>query len=872
MLVRVIIFLIILLPNLACAAPKLAKHQLQRGAVARSPLMVDLDFVESNPYSPDQPFLNAYKSADWCCTARTRTSSCVDSAAVGTVPVDSNSYPTKLSPTGQVFNSTRFSVFGSVAAKAGTYHIYYDGTPGAGGQLELCGNSSSSPRVSGFSDDGLGTITFTLNNSDTSAIYTYYYTTSTGGNLAAPLSNFRMCYAGNVPDTTTACKNGTEYFDPTFMANVTKFAGVRPVGWGQSLDNSTSLMDYPANVMPVGNLTWAANPFQLPLPLMEVPIEVQAQLCQEGGFTYCLFSMPQLMTDAYITHWATVAHSIITNPNTKVLLEACDEAWNTGGQFCLAPFAVAAPMTTFFPGCGNNNNCASTWHSYQTARLYAIWHSVWGADSSRVVASFGTQIGNFSNTPFGLSMTAERFGASSPTTVTFTGTTPILVNWTGSNMTAGQAVSFSTTGALPTGLIPIGAVDNFTASSVSFTNGSATINFTSNGLLLNQPVYFYNSASDGSGSLPTNFTPNQIYYVVTTGTNSIQVSATVGGTAIVAGSGSTGQPAGLAGPQDYYVTNDGSLGANSFHISDTLAHALAGTGQINTSGSASGTTTSYKLLWPNRIGDNVDAINAAPYFADNDQLHVDAWSADAAGMTKAFAELTTGGQIPNCVGENTTAGPNTAYTLTSDATWGGGTIPATPVNGQMVQMLMNVTSGNNPTLRVDGGNIYPILFANGSAILAGNLGAGGCLVAAFTNVTASGSVTAGWRAATIESATGGVIATVGTYWASNYAVANDWRIKLFAYEGGEALTDFAQSDVDIETMYTAMIQDSRITGVYNQFYNLMRSTAPNAAPLTAYVLTRPWIAPGVSQYNHWGHLQSPTDTTNLKYQAIKNFR
>ncbi len=872
---RIAIFIVLVLSMAALGASgKIAKFKVHAQA-PRSPLMVDLDFVSSNGYSVDQPFLNYYKSANPMGTTGlfTRTSSCnYAQVADSSPPFDANGYPTKLSPTGAVTTTVKTTVFqGSAFPKLGTYHVYYDGTPGAGGQLEVCGST-----VSGFVDDGLGTITFTLGSA--AAVDTYYYSTSLGGNLSAPLSNFRMCYAGNTPDTTTACKNNTEYFDPTFLANVTKFSGVRPVGWGQSLNNASSTaMDYPGDFIPVTAFTWSANPYA-GQPWGEVPPEVQSQLCQEGGFTYCLFTMPAEMTDAYITHWATVAHSIITNSGTTVLLEHCDEVWDPG--FCSQIKNVAAPMTTFFPSCPNTNNCASTWHGYQTARLGIIWHSVWGADSSRVIAGFGSQIGNFSDTKFGLSMTAERYGGSSPTTATFTGTTPILVNLTGSNMAAGQAISFTTTGSLPTGLMITTIADTLSGSAVSFNNGSPTINWLSNGLLLNQPVYFYNTAADGSGSLPTNFTTNQIYYVVTTGTNTIQASATVGGSAIVAGSAEVGAHAGLPGPQNYYVTNDGSLGANSFHISDTLAHALAGTGQINTSGSASGTTTAYKLLWPLRVGDNIDAIDTAPYFADNAELWVDAWSADAAGMTKAFAELTAGSQKPQCTGENTTGGTSTAYTLTSDATWGGGAIPATPVNGQMIQMKMGVDNGASPyTLRVDGGNIYTLTDQKGVALSTLNPDTGGpklpagiCVVFVFTNATASGAVTATWRFTATEPATGGVIATVGTFWASDYRVANDWRLKLFAYEGGEALTDFLNGDADIETMYTAMIQDSRITGVYNQIYNLLRSTAPNAKPLTAYVMTRPWIAPGVALYNHWGHLQYNTDTTPLKFQAIENFR
>lgn len=52
-------------------------------------------------------------------------------------------------------------------------------------------------------------------------------------------------------------------------------------------------------------------------------------------------------------------------------------------------------------------------------------------------------------------------------------------------------------------------------------------------------------------------------------------------------------PTGILNSTIYYVANDGNLATNTFSVSDTLAHANAGTNQINTSGSQSGTHTAY---------------------------------------------------------------------------------------------------------------------------------------------------------------------------------------------------------------------------------------------------------------------------------------
>lgn len=71
----------------------------------------------------------------------------------------------------------------------------------------------------------------------------------------------------------------------------------------------------------------------------------------------------------------------------------------------------------------------------------------------------------------------------------------------------------------------------------TFTNGSAVINQTAHGYVANQPVFFTTT-----GTLPTNFSPQTVYYVIATGltANAFEVSATVGGSAISAGSAGSG--------------------------------------------------------------------------------------------------------------------------------------------------------------------------------------------------------------------------------------------------------------------------------------------------------------------------------------------
>jgi hypothetical protein len=54
-------------------------------------------------------------------------------------------------------------------------------------------------------------------------------------------------------------------------------------------------------------------------------------------------------------------------------------------------------------------------------------------------------------------------------------------------------------------------------------------------------------------------------------------------------------PTGLTAGTTYYVANDANLMANTFAVSNTQAHALAGTNQIATSGSQSGVQTGWNV-------------------------------------------------------------------------------------------------------------------------------------------------------------------------------------------------------------------------------------------------------------------------------------
>ena len=92
----------------------------------------------------------------------------------------------------------------------------------------------------------------------------------------------------------------------------------------------------------------------------------------------------------------------------------------------------------------------------------------------------------------------------------------------------------------------VGELKNITVlstnSTVTFTNASANISWAANTPVVGQTVYF-----TSTGGLPTNFAINTDYYVVSVAAPLITVSATYGGTAIVAGSAGTGTQTGWNG-------------------------------------------------------------------------------------------------------------------------------------------------------------------------------------------------------------------------------------------------------------------------------------------------------------------------------------
>lgn len=276
---------------------------------------------------------------------------------------------------------------------------------------------------------------------------------------------------------------------------------------------------------------------------------------------------------------------------------------------------------------------------------------------------------------------------------TITTANPAVVSMT-NTFAAGQPVQFSSTGFLPYPIVPGtvyyviatglsgssfeistsvgGAAVNTTrlATTASSGTGSA-IAFTNagtNGVVAGQIVSFVTNG----GSLPTNISASTPYYVAASPapTSTVfYVSATNGGTNVAysaAGSNvfieqvgtnntpstmayngtySTTNPSiyhycstvgalptGITEGTTYYVTNNGALTANAFNVSDTAAHALAGTNTVNTSGSVTGSPI-YSVYTGNDSNTGLAATRAAAFLTIQQAVTVMIGTLDFGGNT-----------------------------------------------------------------------------------------------------------------------------------------------------------------------------------------------------------------------------------------------
>jgi hypothetical protein len=269
-------------------------------------------------------------------------------------------------------------------------------------------------------------------------------------------------------------------------------------------------------------------------------------------------------------NWTTkIAVANYINPAREYELQELKDAYNyvlTNAGDAAAQAAIADDYVDTLGGEAYRFNIAAC-----TAR-YALWYAWaqgnWGGNINLGMFAYeGGYSPDFNFTDWTSTVTGATQATSCVLTLA-TSSTPTGGGKSGNAAVVGAAIDLTSVGGM-TAL-------NCATFTPTFTNGSANISG-ANSLILNQAVVF----TSGSNSLPTNITYGIPYYVVSAG-NPFQVSATRGGTAIVAsgaGSGITARPA-------WFIT---AVSGNSV----TIDVNSTGFGAYTSGGTATYTATGY---------------------------------------------------------------------------------------------------------------------------------------------------------------------------------------------------------------------------------------------------------------------------------------
>jgi hypothetical protein len=361
---------------------------------ANSPVGINL--MNVNYYSPEQPFLNVFRTSAVSRTnilnggggffTHSTTTYTWDTGEEAFLQLDANGYPTTLTASSsdphspQKFNSVGVLVLRELpqanAGKglpypAGQYVVDYDGE----GTLAFDFDATLVSAAPGH---------YVINVAKpTNAGFAVYITSTDPNHTGNYLRNMRivkaeyesLLLAGNV-------------FSPKFLSLMQNFRILRTIQW-LNIDNTAG-----------GSLT---NWSQRPLPTdggwggpTGVPLEVVLQLCNAVGAD-CWLNVPHMASDDYITQMATLAHANL-GTSQKVYIEYSNEVWN----YDYPQWGYAqAQGKALWPNAGSGFN--GNWYGMRVAQTCDIWKSVWGADASRVVCVMGAQAANSATATLSLS-------------------------------------------------------------------------------------------------------------------------------------------------------------------------------------------------------------------------------------------------------------------------------------------------------------------------------------------------------------------------------------------------------------------------------------------------------------------------------------
>jgi hypothetical protein len=338
-------------------------------AGAATPLGINLNGVSY--YSPEQPFLNIFKTAGpWI----THSSTQWDTGEEEYIQLDASGYPTTLMASAadpnspQLFNTVGVLIQRAFPATsngyypAGQYVVLYDGEGTLSFQFDASVVSSSPGRyVLNVTAPSPAGIDVRITATDPSATGDY-------------LRNIRVVKAENE----LALAAG-DVFNPALVGLLQNFRVVRFMDWLRINGNPLSAWaDRPLTT----DAVWSSNE--------GVPAEVIVQLAN-ALIADAWINIPHMADDDYIAQIAAFMHQQLL-PTLKVYVELSNEVWN--GRFPQYQYAVVQGRALWPSQTGSDFTFSRNWYGMRSAQTCDIWKSVWGADAGRVVCVLAAQAAN----------------------------------------------------------------------------------------------------------------------------------------------------------------------------------------------------------------------------------------------------------------------------------------------------------------------------------------------------------------------------------------------------------------------------------------------------------------------------------------------
>jgi hypothetical protein len=348
-------------------------------ANARSPLGLNLGSV--NYYTPEQPFLNVFKTAGidasnaaggWI----THTAGTWDTLEEAYLQLDSDGFPTTLSGSPRnpnkpqiftqvctvlLFNLPRSNGGTGLPYRAGNYAVLYDGQ----GTLSYGFDAVLSRSTPGRDVVNVATPTY-------GGGFLLCITATDPKHRGDYLRNIRVVYSAE-----EGLQQAGQTFAPAFLQMLQNFRVLRFMDWGRTNDSTVSSWSRRSRVSDAGYGTAAGVPWEIDLalanelsadPWLDIPVEAD---------------------DDYITQLAILTRGALSRASS-VYIELSNEVWNSA--FSQYRYAVTHGRM-LWPSAGASQ-AALDWHGMRTAQMCDIWKSVWGSDVSRVHCVLGAQTDN----------------------------------------------------------------------------------------------------------------------------------------------------------------------------------------------------------------------------------------------------------------------------------------------------------------------------------------------------------------------------------------------------------------------------------------------------------------------------------------------